>query len=191
MDKKFIINELNLEGSFIIQPTIINDERGYFIKDYQREAFLEFGLDVVITEVFYSKSHANVLRGLHFQSTKEQAKLIRCLKGMIFDVIVDIRPYSVTYGKWQSFILSEENGLEIYVPKGFAHGFYAFQESIVSYKCSEKFISEYDSGIIWNDEDLNIEWPIENNDKIIISKKDSNLMTFKDYNNAIKEKNDE
>jgi len=144
-----------------------------------------------LLEVFYSYSHKGVIRGLHFQKIKEQTKLVRCIQGHIYDVIVDLRRESPTFKQWQSFDLSSENNNELFVPEHFGHGFIALEDSIVSYKCGEMFYNEYDSGIIWNDPDINIYWPIDKVggiEKIIISEKDKNLQTFKDFYNALYDK---
>ena len=138
----------------------------------------------MLAEVFYTVSHKGVIRALHFQRVHEQAKLVRCIKGKVFDVIVDLRPESPTFKKWQGFYLSEENMNELYVPEHFAHGYLVLEPSVVSYKCGEKFYGEYDDGIMYNDPDLGVEWPFDEIggiENLIIADKDKNLQTFKEY----------
>lgn len=181
MIQKFEFQELDLKGAYLIKPFIACDNRGSFIKDYTKELFEQNEIYHDLKEVFYTVSHKGVIRALHFQENIEQAKLVRCVKGKIFDVIVDLRKDSPTYKQWRGFYLSDENNLELLVPEHFAHGYLVLEDSVVSYKCAEKFYSEYDSGIIWNDMDLNISWPIEligGVDNIIISEKDKNLQSF-------------
>jgi len=191
MIQKFSFEKTIFEGAYLIKPFIATDDRGYFIKDYSLDIFKTNGLHHKLLEVFYSYSHKGVIRGLHFQKIKEQTKLVRCIQGHIYDVIVDLRRESPTFKQWQSFDLSSENNNELFVPEHFGHGFIALEDSIVSYKCGEMFYNEYDSGIIWNDPDINIYWPIDKVggiEKIIISEKDKNLQTFKDFYNALYDK---
>jgi dTDP-4-dehydrorhamnose 3,5-epimerase len=178
MIKHFDFKETNLKGAFLIQPFVADDLRGSFIKDYSEEVFQKHGIHHVLKEVFYTYSKKGVIRAIHFQKVKEQAKLVRCISGKIFDVIVDLRKDSATFGKWQSFILSEENQHELYIPKHFGHGYLVLEPSIVSYQCDEKFYGEFDDGIIWNDPNLKIDWPTHLVESIILSEKDQNLQTF-------------
>ncbi|MEG0576539.1 MAG: dTDP-4-dehydrorhamnose 3,5-epimerase [Bacilli bacterium] len=183
MNSIFKFKETTLKGAFVIEVLNIDDERGKFTKDFNIEIFKDNGIDFDPKEIFYAHSKKNVLRGIHFQKMKQQAKLVRCLSGHIYDVIVDLRKESVTYGKWEAFDLTGENNIELYIPENFGHGYYALTDSIVSYKCSEVFFPQYDSGIIWNDQDLKIIWPLNDiNQDLIISKKDKNLYTFRNYN---------
>lgn len=178
MVKHFNYKKLDLEGAYLISPFIATDERGLFIKDYSREAFFKEGIVHNLEEVFYTYSKKGVIRALHFQKVKQQPKLVRCISGKIYDVIVDLREDSSTYLKWLGFYLSSENNYELLIPSGFAHGYLVLEDSIVSYKCSEKFYNEYDTGIIWNDVSINIQWPLEEIggvEKLIISEKDKNL----------------
>ncbi|MBE0067688.1 dTDP-4-dehydrorhamnose 3,5-epimerase [Thermoanaerobacterium thermosaccharolyticum] len=183
MIQKFTFEELDLNGAYIIRPFIAYDERGYFIKDYSEEIFKENGLHHDLKEVFYTSSRKGVIRGIHFQRVKEQAKLVRCIYGKIYDVIVDLRKNSPTFGEWRGFYLSEENKNELYIPKHFGHGYLAIEPSIVSYKCAEKFYGEYDDGIIWNDPEIGIDWPLDMVDEVILSDKDKNLQSFKEFKN--------
>jgi len=181
MIQKFSFNKTNFSSVFLIDPFIAFDDRGFFLKDYSQETFAQNGINHDLKEVFYTHSHKNVIRAIHFQREKEQAKLVRCLKGSIFDVVVDLRPKSTTFGQWQGFYLSDENKQEILVPKNFGHGYLVLEESVVSYKCAEKFYGEFDDGIIWNDKEMNIKWPLEKVGELILSDKDKNLQTFSEY----------
>ncbi|PLS01112.1 dTDP-4-dehydrorhamnose 3,5-epimerase [Neobacillus cucumis] len=186
MIQKFSFEELDLKGAFLINPFVAYDERGHFIKDYSEEVFKDNGLDHELKEVFYTSSEKGVIRAVHFQRVREQAKLVRCITGKIFDVIVDLRKTSPTYGKWRGFFLSGEKKESLYVPEHFGHGYLVIEPSIVSYKCSEKFYGEYDDGIIWDDPDLNIHWPLDLvNEKIILSEKDKHLQSFREFNERI------
>jgi dTDP-4-dehydrorhamnose 3,5-epimerase len=182
MNSNLSIEETKLKGAYIITSFCREDERGSFIKDYSSEWLVANNLNHKLVEVFYTNSKKGVIRAIHFQIVKEQAKLVRCIKGSVFDVIVDLRKNSPTYSQWISVILNDRNNKSIYVPKGFGHGYLVLEDSIVSYKCDEKFYPQYDTGIKWNDEKLNINWPIEQIDaRIIISDKDKNLQSFQDY----------
>ena len=176
--------KLALSSAYLIRPFCAEDNRGSFIKDYNETKFRENGIDFDMKEVFYTVSKKGTLRGLHFQLNKQQAKLVRCIKGHVFDVIVDLNPKSNTFGQWQGFHLTEENQYELYVPKYFAHGYLVIEDSIVSYKCDEEFYAQGDSGIKYDDEDLAVAWPyylIGGQENIILSEKDKQLMIFKDY----------
>lgn len=182
MIHNFCFEETVLEGAFLVKPFYSTDERGSFVKDYSKKIFEEKGISHELKEVFYTYSHKGTVRAIHFQRIKEQAKLVRCVAGKIYDVIVDLRKDSSTFGKWQAFILSEENKNELYVPEHFGHGYLVLRPSIVSYKCSEDFYSEYDDGIFWNDEAIGIDWPLQEvNYEVILSEKDKNLQSFKQF----------
>ena len=185
MAAPFKFEKTKLEGLIKISPFVAQDNRGAFIKDYALELFQSNGIDLHLQEVFYTESKKGVIRAIHFQEVKEQAKLIRVIKGKIFDVAVDLRPASSTYGQWLGFYLSDENKEELYIPRGFGHGYLVLEDSIVSYKCDEKFYPEFDSGIIWNDPEIAINWPLDMvKNNIILSERDKNLKTF----NMFKEK---
>ncbi len=181
MSQKFSFEKLNLEGAFLINPFEADDERGYFLKDYSKEIFEKNNIKHDLQEVFYTYSKPGVIRAIHFQKIMQQPKLVRCVSGEVFDVIVDLRKKSDTFGKWQGVWLSGINKKEVFVPAGFGHGYLVIKESIVSYKCAQKFYGEYDDGIIWNDPELGIEWPIEKVETIILSEKDKKLQSFKDF----------
>jgi len=178
---KFKFMETSIEGVYIIEPVVFEDERGYFMETYHKEEFKEAGLDFNFVQDNQSKSKKGVLRGLHFQYTKPQGKLVRVIKGEVFDVAVDLRKNSPTYGKWEVVILSEENKKQFYVPEGFAHGFLVLSdEAEFIYKCTDFYDSEDEGGILWNDPDIGIEWPIDDIDEVILSKKDRGWKTLKE-----------
>ena len=155
------IEKLNLEGLLLVKSDIFKDDRGFFVETYKESAFVQLGLPVFVQDNF-SVSKKNALRGLHFQlPPKAQGKLVRCLEGQIWDVAVDIRPVSPTYGQWQGVELSENSGHALFVPEGFAHGFVVLSDSArVLYKTTAEYAPELERGIIWNDSDLNIAWPV-------------------------------
>ena len=174
-----------IEGLTIIHPHVFEDERGYFIKDFEASFFKANGLPIEFLETNESKSKKGTIRGLHFQQHYSQGKLIRVIKGDVFDVAVDLRFGSPTFGKWMGFELSEYNHDILYIPDGFAHGFLALEDdSIFSYKCTNKYAPEFDSGIRFNDADINVEWPVDKIvgwDKVITSEKDAKLQSLKDF----------
>ncbi len=176
--------ELNLKGAYLIKPFFASDERGGLIKDYNINVFKEHGIKYELKEVFYTLSKRGVIRATHFQLGKQQAKLVRCICGHVYDVIVDLRPNSPTYGKWQGFHLTGDNMNSLLVPEFFGHGYLVIEDSIVSYKAAEVFYGEGDAGIMYNDSDISIDWPFEligGVENLIISEKDKNLMSFSDY----------
>lgn len=184
MITKFNFEELDLKGAFKIQPFYATDERGGFIKDYNTDMFKSNGIEHELKEVFYTISKKGVIRAIHFQLVKQQAKLVRCISGHVYDVIVDLRPNSPTFGQWRGFDLTGDNQVELYIPQYFGHGYLVLEDSVVSYKCGEVFYGEGDSGIIYNDKDINIQWPFEKIggiENMIISEKDKTLMSFKEY----------
>lgn len=184
MIQKFEFQELDLKGAFKIQPFYATDERGGFVKDYNVEMFKANGIEHELKEVFYTISKRGVIRATHFQLVKQQAKLVRCISGHVYDVIVDLRPDSPTFGQWRGFDLTGGNQVELYIPQYFGHGYLVIEDSIVSYKCGEVFYGEGDSGIMYNDLDINIKWPFEligGIENLIISEKDKHLMTFCEY----------
>ncbi|CUU08655.1 dTDP-4-dehydrorhamnose 3,5-epimerase [Candidatus Thermokryptus mobilis] len=164
----------------VIEPIVFEDKRGFFMETYSYREFERFGITEKFVQDNHSKSIKGVLRGLHFQVEPfAQSKLVRCIKGEIFDVAVDIRPGSKTFKKWFGVILSEENKRILYIPKGFAHGFVVLSEiAEVEYKVDNFYSPEHDRGIIWNDPDIGIEWPIDNP---ILSEKDAKLPTLKEF----------
>lgn len=190
MIRKFKFEKTKLEGLYLIDTFYATDERGGLIKDYNIEAFKNNGVDYELKEVFYTISKKGVIRANHFQLIKPQAKLVRCISGHVYDVVTDLRPESSTYGQWQGFHLKEDEFQELLIPGGFGHGYLVLEDSVVSYKCNEIFWAEGDSGIMWNDPDLAIDWPLDligGIDNLIISSKDEELMSFKQYDERVKE----
>lgn len=180
----FHFQSLDLSGAYLIRPFWAEDQRGGLIKDYNIDTFREAGIDHELKEVFYTISKKGVIRAIHFQLGKQQAKLVRCISGHIYDVIVDLRPKSPTFGQWSGFDLSGDNRNMLYVPKFFGHGYLVLEKSIVSYKAAEVFYEEGDSGIRYDDPDIGIAWPVERiggKKKLIVSEKDLGLMSFKKY----------
>ena len=174
------IEETKLRGCFIIQPNIFEDNRGVFFERFSQQLFQKStNIKVNFVQDNQSISHKNVLRGLHYQSGNyAQAKLVRVVKGKVFDVAVDIRKESSTFGKHISIELSEHNNKQLFIPKGFAHGFVVLSDTaIFSYKCDNYYNKESERGIIYNDKTLNIDWRINKNE-LIISEKDKILPTF-------------
>ena len=178
--------DMNLLGLVLIKPSIFEDERGFFMETYQKNKFFaELDDRGFYVPDFVQDNHAysikGVVRGLHFQKVYPQGKLVRCIKGSIIDVVVDIRPDSNTFGEHVTVELSADNKHQLWVPRGFAHGYEVIsEEAEVTYKCDDRWYPEYDSGIIWNDKSLNIKWKNENP---IVSEKDKNLLTFKEMIN--------
>ena len=153
--------ETSIEGVYVIEPTVFGDSRGYFMETYSDKEFAEIGLDYKFVQDNQSKSRKGVLRGLHFQKENTQAKLVRCIKGEVFDVAVDLRPGSKTYGKWEGVILTEENKKMFMIPRGFAHGFLVLSdEAEFTYKCDDIYNPKAEGGLAWNDKDVNIDWPL-------------------------------
>lgn len=185
MIRKFEIQKLELDGAYKILPFYATDERGGFIKDYNIDIFNENGISHDLKETFYTISKRGVIRAIHFQLIKQQPKLVRCISGHVYDVIVDLRPDSPTFGKWQGFDLTGDNQVSLYIPPYFGHGYLVLEDSVVSYKCGEVFFAEGDSGIMYNDPDIGVDWPmhlIGGEENLVISNKDLNLMSLKDYN---------
>lgn len=189
MIQKFEFKEMDLKGAYIIKPFYATDERGGFIKDYNIDTFQTNGIDYKLKEVFYTISKKGVIRSTHFQLIKPQPKLMRCISGKVFYVIVDLRPSSETYGQYRHMLLSGDEPTCILCPAGFGQGYLVLEDSVMSYKAAEVFCGEGDSGIMYNDPDINIKWPFEligGKDNLIISEKDLNLMSFKEYTERMK-----
>lgn len=166
-------SQTELEGVLLIEPAVHLDSRGRFFESYEKEKYRALGIPEDFVQDNQSLSNKNVLRGLHYRVDPEQAKLVRVVKGEVFDVVVDIRKDSSTFGKWQSFVLSDTNFLQLYVPTGFAHGFCVLSETAeFLYKVSEYYSAEKEKGIIWNDPDIGIDWPIS--DPVLSEKDKSN-----------------
>ncbi len=149
-----------IEGVYIIEPQVFGDERGYFMETYNEAQFRAAGLDYTFVQDNQSSSHKGVLRGLHFQKTHPQAKLVRVLSGEVFDVAVDLRRGSETYGQWAGVVLSGENKKQFLIPRGFAHGFLVLSEHAeFTYKCDDFYHPEDEGGLMWNDPAIGIDWP--------------------------------
>ncbi|MBY6931414.1 dTDP-4-dehydrorhamnose 3,5-epimerase [Clostridium botulinum] len=177
----FIFNKTSIDGVYIIEPKVFGDNRGYFMETYNREQFLEAGLDMTFVQDNESRSTKGVLRGLHFQKKHSQGKLVRATKGEVFDVAVDLRYGSPTYSKYEAVILTEENKKQFYIPEGFAHGFLVLSdEAVFNYKCTDLYAPEYDGGVMWNDNDINIKWPLDKIEDIVLSEKDKVHPNLKD-----------
>lgn len=176
------IKETKLEGCYILQPNIFNDKRGYFIESFNQKTFNSLiGFDVNFVQDNESKSSKGVLRGLHYQLGEHaQAKLVRVVKGAVLDVAVDVREGSKTFGQYVAVELTEENKTQLFVPRGFAHGFIVLEdETVFNYKCDNYYNKASEAGIIYNDEDLNIDWQLPSTD-FILSDKDIILPKLKD-----------
>ncbi|MFJ5713979.1 dTDP-4-dehydrorhamnose 3,5-epimerase [Neobacillus sp. NPDC093127] len=183
------INDTKLQGVLILEPLILTDNRGYFMESYNKSSLEQIGINIDFIQDNQSLSKkAGVIRGLHYQlSPKAQTKLVRVCSGAIWDVIVDIRQNSLTFGQWIGVILSEENKRQVLIPKGFAHGFCTLVPNTnVFYKVDEYYAPEHDRGIVWDDPEIGIDWPISSP---ILSAKDSKLPLFKnaELNFSVKE----
>lgn len=178
---KFQFIETGIEGLVIVEPAVYGDDRGYFMETYNYNDFKAAGLDMVFVQDNQSKSKKGVLRGLHFQKSNPQGKLVRAVKGEVYDVAVDLRRGSETYGKWYGVLLSEENKRQFYVPEGFAHGFLVMTDTAeFVYKCTRFYDPSDEGGLMWNDPDVGVTWPIEEGMEILLSDKDKKNTAFHD-----------
>ena len=170
---KIKVTSCGMEGLYVIEPTVFYDERGYFVETYNQNDFNAEGLDMVFVQDNQSMSSRGVLRGLHYQKQYPQGKLVRVVRGTVFDVAVDLRASSETYGKWFGVELSAENKKQFYIPQGFAHGFLVLSDvAEFAYKCTDFYHPGDEGGLIWNDPDIGVEWPIEEGMQLLISEKD-------------------
>jgi dTDP-4-dehydrorhamnose 3,5-epimerase len=173
-----IVEDLPLPGLKLLKPRIFEDDRGLFVETYREDRYREAGIDARFVQDNHSRSRRGTLRGLHFQTSPGQAKLIRVVSGEIFDVAVDIRPESATFGRWEAVRLDARKHHQFYVPVGFAHGFCVLSEAAdVLYKVSSHYDPKTESGFRWDDPDVAIRWPIENP---IVSPRDADAMSFAD-----------
>ena len=180
---KFKKIETSIDGVYVIEPTVYGDNRGYFMETYSDAEFEEIGLNYDFVQDNQSKSRKGVLRGLHFQKENTQAKLVRCIKGEVFDVAVDLRPGSETYGKWEGVVLSEENKKMFMIPRGFAHGFLVLSdEAEFTYKCDDIYNPNAEGGLAWDDKDVNIDWPLGDMkiEDLLTSEKDAKWPSLKE-----------
>lgn len=189
--RKFKKIETEIEGLYIIELTVFGDERGFFVESYNKNDFIELGISDEFVQDNHSKSKKGVLRGLHFQTKFSQGKLVRVIKGSVYDVAVDLRKDSKTFGKHFGLELSAENKRMFFIPKDFAHGFLTLEDDTeFTYKCTDFYHPEYDSGIMWNDKDINIDWNFEKYNlkekDIVLSEKDKKHQSLKEYEGKLK-----
>lgn len=178
---KFNFIETEIPDLYIIEPAVFGDARGYFMETYNKNDFFAAGLTMEFVQDNESKSRKGVLRGLHFQTKHTQGKLVRATEGEVFDVAVDLRVGSPTFGQWKGVVLSKENKRQFYVPEGFAHGFLVLsEEAVFNYKCTDYYAPEYDSGLLWNDEEVGVQWPLEGIEEVLLSDKDKIQKTLKE-----------
>ena len=177
----------NIDGLIILKPIVFKDNRGYFMESYNKTHLNKLLKKLDFVQDNESVSLRGVIRGLHFQAPPfAQSKLVRCLKGEVLDIALDLRKKSKTYGQFESVLLSEANKKQLFVPKGFAHGFVALSDTAtVSYKVDSHYDSNYECGVLWNDPDLNIDWKIKS-EEVILSEKDKNLLPLSKITNPFK-----
>jgi len=175
---KILVETCDIEGLYIITPTVFGDHRGYFMETYNKEDYVAAGIDVDFVQDNQSASKQGVLRGLHYQTKHAQDKLVRVLKGEVFDVAVDLRSGSKTYGQWFGVLLSEENKKQIFIPRGYGHAFVSLTDNTeIEYKTDNYYSAGHDAVILWSDSDLNINWGIDNP---VLSEKDKNAPLLKE-----------
>ncbi|MCQ2751961.1 MAG: dTDP-4-dehydrorhamnose 3,5-epimerase [Coriobacteriales bacterium] len=184
----FTFSKTSIDGVIVVDVKKFGDSRGYFMESYQKQNFFDGGITVDFVQDNQSFSTKGVLRGLHFQINHPQSKLVRVLQGKVFDVAVDLRKDSTTFGKWEGVILSEENRRQFFIPKNFAHGFCVLSDTATfAYKCDDFYHPNDEGGLIYNDPDIGIEWPALDTDakfdesKILLSDKDRINPSFKEY----------
>ena len=179
---KIVLENTTLPGVTLITPPIFADSRGYFKELYKQPNYAAAGIDFQFVQDNFSRSTRGVLRGLHFQATRPQGKLVCCLNGSVFDVAVDINPASQTYKEWIGVELSDKNQYQLWIPPGYAHGFLVLSESAdLYYKCTELYDPSDDAGVYWADESIGIDWPTKSPE---LSSKDAHLPTLRDYWNS-------
>lgn len=183
---KFTFHKTPVEGVYVIEPTVFGDERGYFMETYQREEFAAGGIPFEFVQDNQSKSKKGVLRGLHFQTNRPQGKLVRVIRGEVYDVAVDIRPDSPTFGQYCGVALSEQNKKQFFIPAGLAHGFLVLSDTAeFVYKCTDYYDPTGEGGLLWNDPDLGIDWPITPDMEILLSEKDKAQQSFAAYRASV------
>ena len=179
---QFQFTKTGIEGLVVVEPKVFGDNRGYFMETYNYNDFKAAGLDMVFVQDNQSKSKKGVLRGLHFQKKNPQGKLVRVVSGEVYDVAVDLRKGSDTYGKWYGVLLSAENKKQFYVPEGFAHGFVVMSETAeFVYKCTRFYDPSDEGGLMWNDPEIGIDWPVPENAELLLSEKDQHHQPLKDF----------
>ena len=175
------VRSLSIPDLKLIEPRVFGDERGFFIETWSERNFSEHGLELNFLQDNLSRSARGILRGLHYQIRHPQGKLVRCTRGEVFDVAVDVRRSSPTFGRWEGVVLSEENKIALWVPPGFAHGFYVLSESAdFQYKCTDIYSPEHERTIAWNDPDLGVAWPVHEGITPTLSEKDAIGTAFAD-----------
>jgi len=175
------VTKCDIEGLYVIEPQVHEDARGYFVETYNQRDFAAAGLDMVFVQDNQSKSSKGVLRGLHFQKQFPQGKLVRVLSGRVFDVAVDVRQNSKTYGQWFGVELSDENKKQFYISEGFAHGFLVLSdEAVFAYKVTDFYHPGDEGGILWNDPEIGVKWPLEEGMEVLLSDKDKVQPSFKE-----------
>ena len=176
------VTKAPIEGLYVIEPTVHGDKRGYFMETYNQNDMREAGLDMVFVQDNQSSSVKGVLRGLHFQKEHPQGKLVRVIRGSVFDVAVDLRQGSATFGKWFGVELTEENNKQFYISEGFAHGFLVLSDiAEFCYKCTDFYHPNDEGGIMYNDPSIGVKWPFDNEAELILSPKDTCHGSFEDY----------
>ncbi|MBQ6588737.1 MAG: dTDP-4-dehydrorhamnose 3,5-epimerase [Butyrivibrio sp.] len=171
---KITVETCEIEGLKVITPQVFGDPRGYFVETYNKRDFEEAGITCEFVQDNQSASKRGVLRGLHFQKEHPQDKLVRCINGEVFDVAVDLREGSKTYGKWFGVVLTAENKKQFFIPKGFAHGFLVLSDyAEFAYKCSDFYHPNDEGGIMWNDPDVGVEWPLQEGVELLFSERDT------------------
>lgn len=185
----FTFTETSIEGVVVVDVESFGDARGYFMETYKRSDFAAGGIGCEFVQDNQSSSTKGVLRGLHFQIDHPQSKLVRVVSGEVFDVAVDLREGSPTYGKWEGVILSAENRRQFFVPRGFAHGFLVLSETAeFCYKCDDVYRPNDESGLMWDDPDIGIDWPVPAGMEVVLSEKDKGHPSLKGYLNSIRNK---
>ncbi len=185
---KITVETCEIEGLKIITPTVFGDARGYFVETYNYNDYKEAGIDQIFVQDNQSSSVKNVLRGMHFQIRYPQDKLVRVVAGEVFDVALDLRPGSKTYGKWHGVVLSAENKKQFFVPKNFAHGFLVLSDyAEFAYKCTDFYHPGDEGGIMYNDPEVGIEWPIAPGCEPIMSERDHKWGGIKQFTEGMKE----
>lgn len=183
---KFNKIETGLEGAYILEPTVFGDERGFFLESYSKRDFEEIGIPYEFVQDNHSKSKKGVLRGMHFQTQYSQDKLVRVVAGSVYDVVVDLRKESKTFGKYFGVLLTAQNKKQFFVPKGFAHGFLTLEDNTeFLYKCTEYYMPQFDSGILWSDSEVEIDWKLSEfqitESELTLSEKDKKQQTLAQF----------
>lgn len=184
---RFEFQDTSIPGLTLIEPFLASDSRGYLSKTFESDIFGTHGIPFTVAEELESSSQKGTLRGLHFQRRHSQDKLVRALSGEVYDVAVDIRPASPTFGKWQGFYLTAEDRQMLYIPKGFAHGFLVCSEqAVLHYLCGDRYDPDSENGILWNDPELAIDWPLDEAAAPILSERDRSFQSFATFRKELR-----